>query len=239
MSTRTPTLLSCAAILSIGGMAGGWAIASRLAGKDAGLSFLKFSGLVALMIFVALIVLYKMAERRVICLTLYNVTFSVNLIWYTSCLFLPIFWMPSIDIGIRAGIGVFVLCHYYANVVKGMRLFETRWMRVQGDLLRRHYDRKNQILDWDRVVRSLKLEVSLYVPGVPLQLNPILCLVSIVSMLLGLSLRNLFPVYSVFAWGIPIMIINSVFVQMMGLGVSQVLMLHAMEKKDNVELRPA
>ena len=238
MSTRTPTLLSCTAILSIGGMGGGWAIASQLAGKEAGLSFLQFGGLVASVIFVALTVLYKMAERRVIYLILFNVTFGVNLIWYTSCLFLPIFWMSSIDIRIKAGVGIFALCLYYANVVKGMRLFEIRWMSVEGDLLRRYYDRKNKILDWDSLVKSVKLNLSLYIPGVPEKTNPILCLVCIVSMLAGFSLRSLFPVYSVFAWGIPIIIINSILVQMMGSGISQVLMLYAMEKKDSVELRP-
>ena len=239
MSTRSPIFLLYAAILSIGGVAGGWAITSQLAGSSAGLSFLQFGGLVALMIFVVLTVLYKKAARRVIYLILFNIMLFVDMIWFTSCVFLPIFWMQSIDIGVRLGIFVFAVGLYWINIVKGMRGFEIKWMSVERDLMRRYYHRKNQVLDWDGVARSLKLVVSLYIAGVPEKLNPILYIASIGSMLLGFSLRNVFPICSVFAWGIPVIIINSIFLQMIGFGISQIYILSAMEKKESVELRPA
>lgn len=238
MCTRTPTFLSCAAILSIAGTAGGWGITSRLAGNEAGLSFLQFGGLVALIIFLALTVLYKKAERRVIYFILYNTVFLVNLTWYTSCLFLPIFWMSSIDLAIRASIFIFAACLYYENISKGMRLFEMKWVRVERNLMRRYYNRKNTVLDWSGVTKSLKLSLSLYIPGLPERWNPILYVISIVSMLAGFSLKSVFPIYSVFAWAVPVIIINSIFVQMIGFGISQVFMLSAVEKKDSVELRP-
>ena len=239
MSTRSPTFLLCAAILSVGGAAGGWTITSQLAGSSAGLSFLQFGGFVALMIFAVLTVLYKKAARRVIYLILFNIALFVDIVWFASCVFLPIFWMQSIDIGVKIGTFLFAAGLYWKNIVKGMRGFERKWMSVEQDLMRRYYDRKNQVLDWDGVARSLKLVVSLYIPGMPEKLNPIIYVASIGSMLLGFSLRNVFPIYSVFAWGIPVIIINSIFLQMIGFGISQIYMLSAMEKKESVELRPA
>lgn len=238
MITRSLTFLSYAAILSIGGAAGGWAITSRMAGSNAGTSFLQFAGLVEIMIFATLMVLYKRAGRRVIHLILFNITLFINLIWFTSCLFLPIFWMSSIGIGMKWCILILAICLYCANAAKGMRAFDIKWQRVGSDLMRRFYDRKNNILDWNGVVRSLKLVVSLYIPGVPEKLSSILSVVSVASMLSGFALRNVFPVYSVFAWGVPVIIINSLFIQMIGFGISQIRMLSAIEKKDSVELRP-
>jgi hypothetical protein len=61
----------------------------------------------------------------------------------------------------------------------------------------------------------------------------------ILSMLLGLNLRNAFPIFSVLAWGIPASIIISTLVQMMGLGVAQVVRLAELEKKIGKHIRPA
>jgi hypothetical protein len=127
---------------------------------------------------------------------------------------------------------------YYVNANKGMRVFNTRWAYVERDLMRKYYDRENRILDWNGVVRSLKLAVSLYIPGMSEKLNPVLYVISIASMFSGFALGNAFPVYSVFAWGDPVVLVNSLFAQMIGFGISQVRMLSSMEKRDSVELRP-
>lgn len=238
MSIRSPSLLFCAAFLSIGGVTGGWVITGRLAGDGAGVSFLLFGGLVALLMFMVLTALYKMARQRVIFLVLFNITLFINLTWYLSCLLLPIFWMGSIGVSAKLGICLFALCLYYVNVAKGMHIFKVKWEIVASQLMRRHYDRKHNVIDWENLVRSLKLEVSLYVPGVPEKLIWIIYVLSLVSIFSGFALRNAFPVYSVFAWGIPVILINAIFMQMIGCGISQFFMLSAVERKDSVMLRP-
>lgn len=82
------------------------------------------------------------------------------------------------------------------------------------------------------------MAVSIYIPGVPEKLNSIISVAVVLSMIVGLSLRNAFPLFSLFAWGIPIVIVASLIMQLIGFGIGQLLVLTALEKKDRNIIRP-
>lgn len=238
MTTRSINFLYYAAFLSIGGTAGGWALTSQLAGSQAALSFLYLGVLVVSILLMIIIILYRKSGARIIHLILYNISMFAALVWFLSCLILPIFWMNSIDIGRKSGMLLLSLYLYGANVAKGIQVFNDKWQCVGKKLMSRYYDRKKELIDWNGVAKSLKLSVTLYVPGVSERLIPVIYVISTASMFLGLSFQRAFPVFSVFAWGIPLILVNSIFMQMIGFGVAQFLKMSALEKEDGIAIRP-
>jgi flagellar biosynthesis protein FliR len=84
----------------------------------------------------------------------------------------------------------------------------------------------------------MNLAAALYIPGVPSRATPIVSAIIIFSILLGFSFRNVFPTFSIFAWGIPASIIISIIVQMMGLSLAQALKIRELEKKLGNLIRP-
>lgn len=183
-------------------------------------------------------ILAVMSSARATYLVLFNISFSFGLIWFMLCLILPIFWVSEVDLSAKcilllASVG---LCH--VNVLKGVDLFNLRWAMVGTDLLSRYYDRKRSAIEWSSVVGALRVSVSIYIPGVPEKLNTFISVAIVVSMLAGLSLRNLFPLFSLFAWGIPIVIVVSLIMQMIGLTIGQLIALTSLEKKEERIIRP-
>lgn len=230
--------ISLSAFLSAGGTAGGYAITYKLAGYDAAQSFLVFCAFALATLLIVQAILGIKSEARAVYLVLFNICFILGVVWFVLCLILPMFWIPTINISAKLFLSVasVVLCS--VNISKGVELFKQRWNRVGVELLSRHYDQKHSVIEWSDLVGGLRMAVSIYIPGVPEKLNSIISVAVVLSMIVGLSLRNAFPLFSLFAWGIPIVIVASLIMQMIGFGIGQLLVLTALEKKDRNIIRP-
>lgn len=237
MSRRASHIL-LSVFLSASGSAGGYALTYKLAGNDASLSFLCLGASVVAALLGMQIVLAKMSSARATYLVLFNISFSFGLVWFMLCLILPMFWVSAVDPSVKyilllASIG---LC--YVNVSKGIELFNLRWAQVGTELLSRYYDRTRSAIEWGSVVGALRVSVSIYIPGVSEKLSSFISVALVMSMLAGLSLRKVFPIFSLFAWGIPLVIVVSLVMQMIGLTIGQLLTLTALEKKAKNIIRP-
>lgn len=237
VNSRT-SYIYMSAFLGAGGGAGGWAITDQLAGHDAALSFLKFGAAVVLGLLALQVILLFKGKNRALYLVMFNIAFALALAWFMSCLILPVLWVRSIDELTRLLLGVLAVALYCSNIMKGVQIFKLRWAAVGDELLKKFYDQRGHSIDWDGLVRGLKMSVSIYIPGFPRKLLPVLYVLLVVSMLIGLSLRKIYPMFSTFAWGIPAAVVVSFFMQMIGLAVGQFLELKKMEKKGNILIRP-
>jgi hypothetical protein len=224
--------------LSAGGAAGGCAITYKLAGYDAALSFLRAGVLVVLALLAAQAILSIKSETRATYLVLFNIAFILGLVWFMSCLILPMFWVPAVDMSAKGLLALASVGLCSVNVYKGVALFKLKWTQVGGELLSRFYDKKRNSIEWQALVAELRMSVSIYIPGVSDKLNPFISVAIVISMLAGLSLRNAFPLFSLFAWGIQIIIVISLVMQMIGFAVGQFLEIAALEKKDGIAIVP-
>lgn len=217
---------------------GGWALTTKLAGEDAGLSFLKVGGVSVLAMFVVQTAFFLMGKKRLVYRILFNIAFSSCIVWFMLCLLLPVLWVQSVGSGWKSALFLFLLMLCFANIGKAGKLFASAWEREGERALPRCYNSKNNTLDWPTIISLMKCPLALYIPGIPERMNPVVSVSIIASMLVGLSLRNTFPTFSLFAWGIPSCLVISLFMQMIGLGVAQIEKVLTLEKRYGVLLGP-
>lgn len=230
--------ISLSLFLSLGGVAGGCAITYKLAGYEAALSFLWFGALVVAALLIGQTILAIKSEGRTTYLVLFNISFILGLVWFMLCLILPMFWVPGIGLTAKWCLSLAALGLCSVNVSRGVMLFRSRWTQVGAELLSRFYDRKRKAIEWQKLVAALRMSVSIYIPGVPDKVNPFISVAIVFSMIAGLTLRNVFPLFSLFAWGIPIVIVVSLVMQMIGFALGQLMEVAALEKKDGNMIRP-
>lgn len=109
-----------------------------------------------------------------------------------------------------------------ANGIKAGVQFKTKWKSQGEGELQRNYGKKENTIDWPKVLASMRFSMELYMPGIPQGMYPFISLALILSMLTGLLLRNVFPTFSLFAWGIPSCLIISMFAQLFGFAIAQI-----------------
>lgn len=238
MSNSSLSNIYLSAFLSIAATGGGWAITSKLAGQHAGWSFLYLSAPIVFGMLIVQGVLFFKSRTRAKFLILLNIASAFGVLWMLLCLVLPIFWIESIWIVEKIILFIFAFFLFYSNLALGIKNFNKRWAAVGMQLLSKYYRRDRREIDWSGIVRSLKLSVSLHMPGLPEKINPLLSVILVASMLAGLSLRNVFPVLSVFAWGVPAIIGVATMLQMIGFLIGQLFLLIALERKEGAVIRP-
>jgi hypothetical protein len=239
MPNNPRSYISLSTFMCAGGVAGGGALTHKLAGADAAILFLKFGAFMVLALLAVQIMLTMKSQKRAIYLVLFNMAFVLGIIGFMLCLLLPLFWIPVIGflpklLSILVSIWLWV-----ANLYKGIKIFESRWSSIGAKLLSRYYKREQGEIDWSGLLGEMKMSVSIYIPGVSKKFIPLMSMFIAVSMLAGLSLRNVFPKFSAFAWGVPVIVVISLIVQMIGFGVAQFMTLNALERENGAPIRPS
>lgn len=224
--------------LASGGTIGGWALTGKLAGEEAALSFLQVGVVAVLTISIAQFLFFSLGKKRLIYCVLFNITFGFGIVWFLMCLLLPVFWVQTIGTTEKSILALFLVMLCSANACKASTQFKSKWREVAEGALARHYNVKDNSMDWPKVLAPMRLTPALYIPGVPERMNPVISIAIIVSMVTGLSLRNSFPIFSLYAWGIPSCLAISLFIQASGLGVAQIITLAELEKKYGKPIRP-
>lgn len=237
MSIKPLSAIFLSAFLSVGATAGGWAITKKLAGNVAGVSFLYLGIPVVIGILVFQVVLFMRIKDRVYYLVMFNIFAVFGVVWMMLCLVLPLFWMDSIGISVKLLTIWFSIVLFYLNIARGMCTFRLRWEDIGEKLLLEYYKSDRGIIEWAGIVNSLKLSLSIYVPGIPKKFEPILSALLVMSMLAGLSVRKIFPEFSVFAWGIPAIICIATILQMTGCIFGQLSILRKLEKREGKTIR--
>jgi hypothetical protein len=225
-------------VFTSGGTIGGWALTGKLGGGEAASSFLKLGIIVVLVMSTAQFMFFSLGKNRLIYRIVFNIAFGCGLVWFMLCLLLPIIWVQKVGNIEKWVLFLFLVALCVANIFKGCTQFKLKWGEAGEGALGRHVNIKEGTVDWPKVLAPMKFSVELYIPGIPGNLNPFISLAIILFMLTGLSLRNVFPTFSLLAWGIPSCLVISIFMQLIGLGIAQIAKLVALEKQYGKIIRP-
>jgi len=90
---------------------------------------------------------------------------------------------------------------------------QDQWTQFGEAEFYRLFDRTSSSVNWYHVMKAVKIKFEIFVPGVPIRYATPVGVFLLGSMLVGLNLRNVFPVFCVFAWGIPAIVVASLVLQ--------------------------
>lgn len=238
MENLTSEHILMSLFLSSGGTIGGWALTGKLAGDDAAFSFMQAGSIVVLAILFMQIIFFNLGKNRLIYRIVFNVAFGCGIVWFMLCLILPILWVPSIGLMEKTVLFLILLVLAMANVCKAGVQFAAKWKDEGEKTIIRHYNSKDRTIDWPEVLAPMRLSLALYIPGIPEKMNPVISVAIIIFMVGGLSFRNIYPIFSLYAWGVPSCLVISMFAQVLGLGFAQIIKLAALEKRFGTPVRP-
>jgi hypothetical protein len=134
--------------------------------------------------------------------------------------------------------GLLLLFLSVCNLIKAFGQFERIWKLRGEGVYARCYDVRDNTIDWLKILNSMRLSATLYIPGLPASVVPVLSAVLIFFLIFGLNFRKVFPLFSLLSWGVAITIITPIFVQMIGFNIAHALKVRELEKKIGKRIRP-
>jgi len=215
---------------------GGALIAQKVAAGDAGYSFLGFGGTVAVLIFLSQLLTFSNARKQLFFQLLFLGFFGFSMVWFMLSLFLPIFWIIEIDFQVKLILIFIFLTIMSFNIILGWRTLNKRWLETGSKAFEIELKTASAGPNWNKVVSAMKITHNIAIPGVSEKLASILSVILILSMIAGLNLRTAYPTFSVFAWGIPAVVLASYFIQVSGFYFAQALQVRKIEKTSKIVL---
>jgi hypothetical protein len=218
---------------------GGMELTAKLAGKDKVENFFCFTSSVALAFIVLQSIIYKLSGEHVFLKILYRASMCFPVTWGFLCIVLPVLWMQAVGTNVKYFLIIFFLYLSIGNFKYGAQLLNEKWKSGGAQKFNQLLVSDNNRIDWAEMSKFMTVPFELYIPGVPRRWTPVISICLITSMLIGLNLRSIFPIFSVFAWGIPSLIITSFFFQLGGYIVMQAVKIRVFEKKRGITVMSA
>lgn len=228
-------LLFISLFLLCAGNAIGWAIASRVSGNQAGREFLHLSFIFTSLIYLVQAVLFLVARDRLFLQIAFISLFGVSLVWFMLSLALPILWLKEISLPVKVSVVMSSIVLFFFKGREGWLCFERKWIERKPFVME-YFNLEHRTLDWDKFSDSFRLSYS-FLPSVfPLWIERFVTIALVISMIIGLSLRKTFPVFSVFLWGIPCIIASATLVQIIIINFMQSLKVVGLEKSIGMKI---
>lgn len=221
------------------GTAVGWLITEDLAGDEVGAAFLKFSSIFALIIFLIQSLIYILAGRRVFYQLIFLTSAAFSIMWFMMGFFIPLFWIERVGVEFRMSTAALLIFLSVSNILEAANNFNKKWAaRAKPErYIMPGKDECEKIIDWDGLVKTLKLSHDPYIPGVSQGAAGVIFSLMVVLIILGFFLRSIYPTISAFAVGVPFAIIGTYFFQIIGINVAQAKKIRLLERKFNVKFR--
>lgn len=239
MEKPTSAILSISFFLLLFSTVGGALLASRLAGDNAGYGSIVLGTIGASLIFFVQVALYRMIHNRLLFAIVFSAALLLTLAWIMFCLFMPILWMDSLPVYAKTGVVCILLLLSVLNCLKGRSDFLRSWSSRPDRLQFGNLDPVKGTIAWEKVLLSLKQEPDLYIPGLPRRLSAVTGVLLVGFMLIGLTFRTAFTVFSAFAWGIPSAVITAFVFQLIGQKMGEARKVREIQAELMVELQSA
>jgi hypothetical protein len=136
--------------------------------------------------------------------------------WFILALSLPIFWMSEIGTTEKLILLVIFVSFMSSNLTLGWRMFKKSWSNNGIAAFKKEFKGSSPDGDWNKVIKNLRFEHYIAIPGISKKWASVVSIPLLAFMLTGLSLRTVYPTFSVFAWGIPSIVMASYFIQVSG-----------------------
>lgn len=126
---------------------------------------------------------------------------------------MPLFFaFPPTSI-VGTALAAYALAVFTYQGLRAYRHFEARWSLNRDRALARALHIQSSQLNTDVLIKCLKLEAELLLPGKLSRFGFLISFLMLTSMVIGLNLRKLYPQFSAFAYGIPALTFLSVTTQ--------------------------
>jgi hypothetical protein len=237
MSRATSGYLFLSFFVMSAGTIGGMAITWTLVDAKKSLLFLCLGLAIQFAIFSLQILLYPKARKELVFQLRYLAAFALAMVWVMLCLFLPIFFAQFMSAREKFILVVFSMFVFYRNFYYAVNYINRKWESVGVKEFDRLYRPAKEIIDWDKVALSLNVTPAFYIPGLPTSWHSGLSIFLVASILIGLTLRNLYPVISLLAAGVPSMVAASFFMQMSGYYFGQACLVKRIEIGKGIKLK--
>lgn len=189
-------------ILTIGTL-GGWSGSQHFFGSKIGSEFLKLALVFASIIYMSKVCIYCKAKTSLFYQLIFIGLLSIDLAWLLSCLILPLLLLESISKFEKAVMGAFYFIICFANVKLAVRTFEQKWKKIGNAAVEKNLKSGSDIIAWEEIVKSLKLTITIFIPGLPKNLYDIVTGLMFLLLALGYIFRSINPVLSMIALMIP------------------------------------
>lgn len=234
-SRQRVTIILFASILMTGL---GWVMISEVTGTPPTNRFLYTGFALALALTVADTWLHRMGRARALCRLLTRTTFVALLIWFISCLLLPLFWIEEVEV--RTNVIALCLMSWLcgANAIRGFRQFRTAWTARGAAALAEHYQEAQGTIEWDWIVEALRIELTMYVPLMNRFTLPLIVVAALAGFMVAPAMVYSYPVAAPLAWAFAISVLISWFFQLLGSVAAQASVLRRIERAAGRPLAP-
>lgn len=236
MARVTSTSLFISLSLLIISAMGGAALTWKIAGSTQGVSFLYFGLVVGSVVFFIQLAAYWKGKNELFFQLFYLGMLGLTITWFLLCMLFPIFWINKISFFIKfilAFIFLFIAC---LNVSHGLRQFDRKWNLLGESEFERLFNKVENTIKYEELESLMRIKHELFVPGIPSSWSGAVGGCAVLFIIAGLNLRNIYPVFSVFAWGIPSIITASFFLQISGVKFAQAYQINVKQKVRGVKI---
>ena len=220
------------------GTVGGSAMTRKMAhGNDElGWSFFWWWLPACLLLFFCQCLVFPKARSRLLFQLVFNGLMGFTLLFFLLSIILPVFWLSPMNALAKAILAAIFVAILLYNLVFGWQIVHRRWADMAAPAFEQEFKPKNGSVNWEKVVRKMKVQPEIILPGVPEKWKAAVWIVFIIGMIAGLVMKSTWPAFSAFSWGIPVMLVGACFNQLSGAHFAQAVKVHAIEKDRNIVL---
>jgi hypothetical protein len=229
------SLLLSLFILFLGAF-GGWLLTRKMLDYEVGLQFLRFGVIISAAIFFSKLCIYFKAKKLLFFQILFIGGFGVDIAWFLSCLFLPLFWIGSISVTIKIAIMTAFLLICFGNVLLALRVFEGKWKAIGEAKFEEAYKKFENTVNWECISKAMKISAIIFIPGAPKKYSDLISVILFILLMLGFALRGAYPVFSMVSWAFPFSVCAACCLQMSSYHFAQAGRVFDIEKNKNITL---
>ena len=220
------------------GTVGGSAMTRKMAhGNDElGWSFFWCWLPACLLLFLCQCLVFPKARTRLLFQLVFNGLMGFTLLFFLLSIILPVFWLSPMDVWSKVVLAAIFAAILLYNLVFGWQTVHRRWADLGAPAFEQAFKPKNGSVNWDQVVRKMKIQPEIILPGVPAKWTAAVWIVFIIGMIAGLVMKSGWPAFSAFSWSIPVMLVSACFNQFSGAFFAQALKVRAIEKDRHIVL---
>ncbi len=230
------SLLLSLFILSISSLTG-WMLTRKLASPEAGISFLYLGISMILVIFIYQALIFRSAQKKLLFQLMYLGSCGFAMGWLMLCFVIPLFWVDSIAALSKTVFFTISIVICTTNILIALRILDSKWKDVGATEFENRFRATDSTVNWDKVVKKMKIQPEIYLPGIPPSWTPAISILMVVLAFIGMNLRVAYPVFSAFAWGIPFTIVAALFLQAGAYYFSQACKVRTLEKNRSMTLK--
>lgn len=237
MSKATPNSLLLSLFVLTIGTAGGAGITWKLAGSAKASEFFYYGLTVQVVVFILQLSFYGKARRELSFQLYYLASCSLTMVWTMLALSLPIFWLDSVEFKFKLVMLFISLILFLANFTYAIDHIKKRWIDVGAKKFETLKKSSKTSISWNEIAVSMNITPVIYVPAMPQSWSPFLGAGLVISMVAGLNLRVAYPIFAIFATGIPCIIGASFFMQISGYYVKQAGIVKSIETEQCIKIK--